>query len=182
MWNDHVPNTGPHRFEPFNPRHKPVNAQIVNTKRWRWRVLFFDEESGATLGYTMWEHHEPWIITVAGASRYGMFVPLVKGVNGDAGVGSVWRGNSLSSVERRGAERVRAGNGNGNGDKRNGAGRPAEPLLCDGAQREWQREPAVNGAQLHAGGDQPTAERASSANGLNGTAHKRQPARLRLGD
>jgi len=68
------PCTGPHRFEPFNPRYKPINAQILNTKRRRWRVLFFDADSGAPI--RLGTEKLPFI-TVSGAARYGVFIPLV---------------------------------------------------------------------------------------------------------
>jgi len=122
---------GFYEFRPFDGS-SPLNANVINNQRIRWRVQFFDQQTGQRIRLRERRGATEPFITVAGASWYGKFVQLVpkrNGRNGQPGVepkpNPVNERHGTEVILRDGQSAVALGSGSVNAeytDQRNGAG------------------------------------------------------------
>lgn len=132
---------GFYEFRPFDGS-QPLNANVYNIRRCRWRVDFFDQATGARIKLKPKRSANLGHITVAGASAFGRFVRLLPehtSGNVDSDVGSERDGDQLQAVWRGGHRRVLVQPADLEHDAR-GAGQHErrDEVLRDGIELGWR--------------------------------------------
>ena len=133
---------GFYEFRPFDGS-APINANVINTRRMRWRVEFRDQQTGQQLRLRERRGATEPFITVAGASAFGVFVSLEPRREFDTDVGPAARNECRVGLERMATARNSA-NGHDNRQRRgsnsNGSigHQPSKPILRHIVQQRGQ--------------------------------------------